>query len=83
MSKYLISVSEVYRVDNDAEAEALIAEAKEDSKYELKKYKCENKQVKAKGEIVDEYVKVVLDKVFTAEKEPDAQVSISYSTGAF
>ena len=83
MSKYLIGVVETYRVDDDAEAEALIAEAKEDKKYELKKYKCENKQVKSKGEIVDEYVKVELNKVFTSEKEPDAQVSVIYSTGAF
>lgn len=80
MSKYLISTTEVYRVDNDTEAEKLIAEAKNDNKYELKKYNCENKVRKSKGEIEDEWVKVTLTKTFTDEKEPDGNIDVYYSS---
>lgn len=83
MSKYLISVTETYRVDDSAEAELLVAQAKEDTNYELKKYNCENKERKVKGEVEDSWVKVVLTKVFTCEKEPDVQFVASYKNGAF
>ncbi len=79
MSKFLISTTEVYRVADGAEAETLIADAKASSKYELKKYNCENKVRKSKGEIEDEWVKVTLTKVFTEEKEPDAQFNVTYA----
>ena len=76
--KHLIKVQEVYRVSTDAEAEALIAEAKNDNRFVLVKYNCESKEVKAKGEIVDEYIRITLNKVFTDEKMPDSKVSIDY-----
>ena len=78
MSKYLVSTTEVYRVADGAEAEILIAEAKADTKYELKKYNCENKVRTSKGEIEDEWVKVSLTKIFNTEKEPDRQIDIKY-----
>ena len=78
MSKYLISTTEVYRVDNDSEAEALINEAKNDGKYTLKKYNCENKERKVKGEIEDQWVRVTLTKVFDDEKEPVGSYLPSY-----
>jgi len=81
MSKYLVSTTEVYRVANDTEAEALIAEAKNSNRYELKKYNCENKVRKSKGEIEDEWVKVTLVKVFNDEKEPISQINVSYVAG--
>ena len=76
--KHLIKVQEVYRVSTDAEAEALIAEAKNDNRFVLVKYNCESKEVKAKREIVDEYIRITLNKVFTDEKMPDSKVSIDY-----
>ena len=76
--KHLIKVQEVYRVSTDAEAEALIAEAKNDNRFVLVKYNCESKEVKAKGEIVDEYIRITLNKVFTGEQMPDSKVSIEY-----
>lgn len=78
MSKYLISTTEVYRVADGTAAEALIAEAKNNSKYELKKYNCENKVRMSKGEVEDEWVKVTLTKVFNIEKEPDREIEIEY-----
>ena len=38
MSKYLITTTEVYRVADEAEVEALIENAKEDSTFNLNKY---------------------------------------------
>lgn len=78
MSKYLISTTEVYRVDNAAEAKELIEIAKQDNTYVLGKYTSENKERKSKGEVIDEWVKVTLVKKFTDEKDPTDQVSIIY-----
>lgn len=76
--KHLIKVQEVYRVNTDAEAEALIADAKNDDRFILNTYKCESKEVKAKGEIIDEYIRITLNKTFTDEKMPDSKVSVDY-----
>lgn len=78
MSKYLIQTTEVYRVDSEPEVENLIAEAKEDTTFDVIKYNCEHKERKSKGDIVDDYYKVSIVKGFTSEKEPETQVLISY-----
>lgn len=78
MTKYLISTTETYRIDNEADVEKFIAEAKESSDYELKKYVSEYKDVKSKGDVVDSWFRVTLTKAFNAEKEPETQVSVSY-----
>ena len=76
--RYLVNVTEVYRVNREAEAENLINEAKEDSSYSLVKYNCEHKERKSKGEVIDDWYKVTLVKSFNDEKEPDRNVAISY-----
>ena len=78
MSKYLIQTIETYRADTESEAEQLIADAKASYEYELKRHNAEKKEVKQKGEIVDEYWKVSLTKKFTDEKLPSSQTSIIY-----
>lgn len=78
MSKYLIQTTEVYRVDTEAEVENLIAEAKEETIFDVVKYNCEHKERKLKGEVIDDYYKVSIIKSFTSEKEPDRQVLINY-----
>lgn len=78
MSKYLIQTTEVYRVDTEAEVENLIAEAKEETIFDVVKYNCEHKERKLKGEVIDDYYKVSIVKSFTSEKEPDRQVLINY-----
>ena len=55
--KYLINVTEVYRVDSEQEVEQLIASAKADDNFNLVKYNREYKQKKAKGEVVDDWYK--------------------------
>ena len=77
--KYLITTTEVYRVDTEAEAQALIESAKTDSHFILNKYISEYKEQKSKGEVIDEYYKVSLVKTFTSIKEPDSQVSVEYT----
>lgn len=76
--KYLVSVVETYRVDNEKEATTAIEEAKKDTTYVLSKYTSEHKEVKAKGEVVDEYYKVTLTKLFNNIKEPDTNIEVVY-----
>lgn len=85
MNRYLCQVQEIYRTNSEAEAAALIEEAKADRRFTLMKSSTEYKTVKAKGEIIDEYYKVTLVKHFTDLKEPECTVEIMYSVqdGAF
>lgn len=76
--RYLIQTVETYRADTEAEAQGIIAEAKAAGEYNLTKYASEKKEVKAKGEVIDEYFKVALTKVFTDIKEPDAVANVIY-----
>lgn len=78
MSKYLVSTIETYRVDTEAEATKAIEEAKSDNAYVLGKYTSEHKTRKAKGEIIDEYWKLSLTKLFNDIKEADTPVTINY-----
>lgn len=76
--KYLISTVETYRVDTESEATQLIAEAKSDNKFTLSKYNCERKDIKEKGDIVGEYYKVSLTKVFNDIKDPVVETTVAY-----
>jgi len=75
MSSYLIKVTEQYRCDSEAEAKNLIEEAKHDSQYTVIKSSSEIKNKKLKGEIVDEWHRVIITKEFTSEKEPDNEIT--------
>ena len=70
MSKYLIKTTEVYRCDSETEANNLVEEAKKAGEYEVTKSTIENRTLKLKGEIVDEWKRVTITKVFSEEKEP-------------
>lgn len=78
MSKYLVSTIETYRVDNESEAARVIEEAKESDCYILGKYSSEHKERKSKGEIIDEYYKITLTKLFNDIKEPTTTLEINY-----
>lgn len=78
MSKYLLSTTETYRVDSEAESTQLINEAKKSNQYTLSKYTSTLKEQKQKGEVVDSWYKVSLTKVFNSEKEPIDDISVSY-----
>lgn len=78
MSRYLCSVVETYRVDNEAEADELIAEARDSRIFDLKKSSTQKKEIKQKGEIVDEFVLVSLTKSIQDPKAPEIQVELNY-----
>ena len=78
MSKYLISTTETYRVDTENEATKAIEEAKQDGSYILGKYTSEHKERKSKGEVIDEYWKLTLTKLFNDIKEADTPVTVKY-----
>ena len=79
MSSYLIKVTEQYRCDTEAEARNLIEEAKQNHQYTVTKSSSEIKTLKQKGEIVDEWRRVIITKEFTSEKEPAEQVTPIYT----
>ena len=61
----LCKKTEEWRVNNEAEAQALIDQAKKDPEgegYELVSYKMVKKDKKSKGEIIDSWVIVTLVK---------------------
>lgn len=76
--RYLIQTVETYRANSEAEAKGVIEEAKSAGEYTLTKYASEKKEVKAKGEVIDEYYKVTLTKVFTDIKEPEVIADVTY-----
>ena len=81
MSKYLTTTIETYRVDSEQEAVNLIEEAKKDNSYILGKYTNEHKERKSKGEVIEEYYKVTLTKIFNDIKEPYMQIDVTYTVG--
>jgi len=82
---YLIKTTEQYRVGSETEAKKLIESAKADKAYTLNKYSSEYKCAKSKGEIIDEWFRVILVKEFNTEKEPDCYAEVEYTVeqGAF
>ena len=76
--KSLIKVVETYRIDSEAEVEQFLAELKEDPRFELAKYSSQKKQKKAKGEIVDEWIRCEVTREFNDEAEPASDVTISF-----
>ena len=81
MAKYLLNVTEVYRVDREQEAIQMIQDAKDSSEYTLIKQSYAYKEKKQKGEVVDAWWRVSLTKHFGDEKEPCGSSSISYNSG--
>jgi hypothetical protein len=61
----LLRITEMYRVDDEDQAAALIEQAKADSKdYLLTKYESKVREKKAKGEVIESWVVVTLQKDF-------------------
>lgn len=76
--KYLTKTVETYRVANETEAAKVIEEAKADNRFSLIKYEAVHKEKKAKGEVVDEWIRVTLHKAFNDEAEPEAFIDLQY-----
>ena len=80
MSIYLVKTTDVYRVDSVGEVEQFHKDLKGDPHFELESFAYQQKQVKQKGEVVDEYCLVTVKKKFNDPKEPTSDVSISYDS---
>ena len=76
---FLVSTTEVYRVDTEPEVKRAIEEAKKDNSFALTKYVSEYKERKLKGEVVDSYYKLTLTKNFNDIKEPTTTINVSYN----
>lgn len=78
MSKYLLNVTEVYRVDTESEAIKFIDEARQDNRFTLKKHSSVYRERKQKGEVVDSWYRLTLTKAWDDEKEPCGATKVSY-----
>jgi len=75
---YLCNVVETYRVETEAEADALIEEARNNNLYNLTKSSITHKEIKSKGEVVEEYYLVALTKFVQNHKEPNISMRLIY-----
>ena len=78
MSIFFIKSAEQYRCDTEEEAKWLLEEAKKNYLYSVVKSSNEIKATKAKGEITDEWRRVIITKHFNDEKEPENHVMPYY-----
>lgn len=78
MSRYLLKVVDTYRVPDEAAVEALHDELLEDPTFDLTGFSYKVKQIKAKGEVIEEYMVVQATKQFTNEKDPEGSYVVSY-----
>jgi hypothetical protein len=76
--RYLIQVTETYRVDSEDQVKEMIEEAKADNRFLLLKYTSQYKERKAKGEVIDSWYKVTFTKGFCDERDPEATATINY-----
>lgn len=79
--KYLTKVVETYRLANEKEVETFLNELKADNRFEVSKYISTKKEIKSKGEIVDEYIRFEVTKIFNSEKEPTTGIEVDYKVG--
>lgn len=76
--RYLVKVVETYVVKTVDEVERLHEEFLGDRHYQLTGFSYKTKEIKQKGEVVDDYQVVAATKVFNQEKEPDYDCVIKY-----
>ena len=79
MQGYLISVAEIWRVEDNDAADAMEEEFRADETYVLTKWAKTDKKIAHRGEEPELYVQVNATKVFNNVKEPDSNVKPSYS----
>lgn len=75
---YITQVIETIRVPDVNQVEKLHTELKEDKRFELKKFEYTHKEIKSKGEIIDEYELVKATLIFNNEKEPTSDIKVDF-----
>ena len=77
--RYLTKVVETYRLANEKEVEDFLKELKEDDRFQIVKYSSVKKERREKKEIVDEWIRFEVTKLFNEERNPDREVAIEYN----
>ena len=78
--KYLTTTTETYRINTEEEVKAFLEELKKDKTFTIKKYSSTKKELKQKGEVIDEWIRFTVTKEFNSEKEPYDEIKITYET---
>lgn len=79
--RYLLKAVDTYRVPTVADVEALHEQLLDDPTFDLTAFSYKTKQIKAKGEVIEEYQVVTATKVFTSEKDPEDVFTVTYERG--
>lgn len=79
--RYLVKSVNTWVIPTVEEVEKFHEELLEDNSYQLTTFGYKTKQIKAKGEVVEEYQVVTETRVFNVEKEPDTFVEVKYEVG--
>lgn len=79
--KYLLKSQHVWRVASVNDVEKLHDELLESSQFRLVAFNYKTKQIKAKGEVIEEYQVVTATLEFNLEKEPETFVDVQYEVG--
>ena len=78
---YLLKAVDTYRVPTIADVEALHERLLNDPTFDLTAFSYKTKQVKVKGEVIEEYQVVSATKIFTSEKDPEDVFTVTYERG--
>lgn len=79
--RYLLKAVDTYRVPDEAAVETLHEELLNDPAFDLVGFSYKVKQIKLKGEVIEEYMVVQATKVFTTEKDPEDVFTVTYERG--
>lgn len=76
--RYLTKVVETYRLSSEKEVEEFLKELKSDHRFTVAKYSSTKKEKKSKGEVIDEWIKFEVTKLFNDEAEPVDVINVNY-----
>lgn len=79
--KYLLKSTDVYEVNTMDEVEALRQKFMDDTNYTLVSFGYKMKEIKQKGEVLDTYYVITVQKMFNDEKDPCSTIDIIYTYG--
>lgn len=76
--RYLTKVVETYRLSSEKEVEEFLKELKSDHRFTVTKYSSTKKEKKSKGEVIDEWIRFEVTKLFNDEAEPVDVINVNY-----
>lgn len=76
--RYLTKVVETYRLSSEKEVEEFLKELKSNHRFTVAKYSSTKKEKKSKGEVIDEWIRFEVTKLFNDEAEPVDVINVNY-----